>query len=211
MSLFCLLWKICVSSANDHILQSFKVSLWWKKKFLSVSWTVVGRFQTGNNDAFFNFDSHNSRLNEKRIIIPRKNVGLWLKFTLFESYKNILIPISLMPPLVAFFSINSCNWSYCKFSRKIAVDLISTKFQATKIHVQHQHKQNKAKKIQLSLKPSKHEIWTNSTPVVPLILFLRTRHLKNRIWTMGGNWLPWVSFDFLTTFFDLTILLPWTQ
>ena len=118
MSLFCLLWKICVSSANDHILQSFKVSLWWKNKFLSVSWTVVGRFQTGNNDAFFNFDLHNSRLNEKRIIIPRKNVGLWLKFTLFESYKNILIPISLMPPLVAFFSINSCNWSYCKFFRK---------------------------------------------------------------------------------------------
>ena len=47
----------------------------------------VKRFHTGKIDVFFrNFDPHNStRLNRKRVVIPKKNVSLWLEFALFGS------------------------------------------------------------------------------------------------------------------------------
>ena len=48
----------------------------------------VKRFQTEKIDGFFfgNLDPHNSpRLDRNRIVMPKKNVGLKLKFALFGS------------------------------------------------------------------------------------------------------------------------------
>ena len=50
---------------------------------------------TGKIDVFFrNLDLYNSRLNKKRVVIPRKNVGLWLEFAfilLLMEYTNIIV------------------------------------------------------------------------------------------------------------------------
>ena len=53
------------------------------------------RSQTGKIDVYFrNLDPLSRRLDRKRVVIPRKNTGLWVEFAFFEVngiYKIIMI------------------------------------------------------------------------------------------------------------------------
>ena len=47
---------------------------------------MIARSEARTVDVFLrDLDPHNSGLNRKRVVVPRKNVGLWQEFTLFRS------------------------------------------------------------------------------------------------------------------------------
>ena len=89
------------------------------KWLLSVCEPMVRRFETGENGYFFffgNLDSNNSRLDREAVVIPWKNIGFWLAFTLLGSQRDSLMIIGRMHANLSHFSVNFYEWNGSTFS-----------------------------------------------------------------------------------------------